>query len=192
MLALLVALSVSQAPVVDSPPPLPSPEPSVMAQSSARLVTEGQPRVGVGILAARMGMTTLLGGVGGGLGALGLVLATAASPLLGLLVSPLAVGLGVLGVAAGAALFGDDFRRDFIDALKVSGIAVPVGVALVMVSALLPALSVFIVPLVAVGLISTPLIVQVRKPMPSRVAPRETRETRETPVVSEGGVTFQL
>jgi len=58
-----------------------------------------------------------------------------------------------------------------------------------MVSALLPALSVFIVPLVAVGLISTPLIVQVRKPMPSRVAPRETRET---PVVSEGGVTFQL
>lgn len=187
MLALLVAVSVSQAPVTDPPPPLPFPEPSVMAQSSARLVTEGQPRVGVGILAARMGMTTLLGGVGGGLGALGLVLATAVSPLLGVLVSPLAVGLGVLGVAVGAALFGDDFGRDFIDALKVSGVAVPLGVALVMVSALLPALSVFIVPLVAVGLISTPLIVQVRKPMSCR-----PRETRETPVVSEGGVTFQL
>jgi len=190
MLALLVAVSVSQAPVTDPPPPLPFPEPSVMAQSSARLVTEGQPRVGMGILAARMGMTTLLGGVGGGLGALGLVLATAVSPFVGLLVSPLAVGLGVLGVAAGAALFGDDFGRDFIDALKVSGVAVPLGVALVLLSALVPTLAVFVVPLVAVGLISTPLIVQVRKPMSSR--PRETRETRETPVVSEGGVTFQL
>lgn len=142
-------------------------------------------------------MSTLLGGASIGLASLaGLgVFAGVASSLtavggaLALAVfAPALVGVGILGVAVGAALFGDGgFKANFRDALTVAGLSVPVAVAVVMVLLLVgvPPFVAIALPLLA-ATISTPLIVQARKPAftePVRPA---------TPVEPQGGLVFPL
>jgi hypothetical protein len=170
MLALVLALSVSQVPAVDSPPPLPPLESGQVARS-ARLVT---PREGAGVITGRVAMSTLVGGASFGLATLaGLgVFAGVASSLtavggaIALIVfAPALVGIGILGVAVGAALFGEGgFKANFREALTVAGLSVPVAVAVVMVLLVVgvPPLAAIALPMLA-ATISTPLIVQARK-----------------------------
>jgi hypothetical protein len=195
MLTLLLALSVSQAPLADdfTPPPMPSAEVSVTR--AARLIPTTRPRAGMGTLWGRTATATAIGAAGVGLGVLltgGVsVLGMAGGTVLGItafaLALPLGVGLGILGVALGAACFSDDFKRDFADALTVAGLTVPIGTALALVL-----LAIGFSPLLAVALpfmvatAATPFIVQVRKPMAGRIAAPVREEVPQT------GIVFQL
>jgi hypothetical protein len=130
--------------------------------------------VSTGALIGQMAMATGLGLVGSSLGGL----AGAGGVFLGLyggvagivgaaaLVLPIGVGLGIIGVALGSAMFGNDFARDFREALGVAGLTVPIAVAVafgLMLLSVTPVLAIA-VPFLA-ATICTPLIVQMRKPM---------------------------
>lgn len=84
--------------------------------------------------------------------------------------SPLSLGLGILGIALGAAFFGSAYDTDFRDALKVAAVVVPlIGALAALAIALLvtsSSLVVVVAPLIAIGVmsISVPLLVQARKP----------------------------
>lgn len=173
MLTLLLALTVSQAPGTDLTPP-PMPVSDLVYRRSASLLNERPARVSTGALIGQMAMATGLGLVGGSLGALagagGVFLGLYGGALgivaAGTVVLPIAVGLGILGVALGSALFGNDFARDFREALGVAGYTVPLAVALafgLMLLSVTPLLAIA-VPFLA-ATICTPLIVQMRRPV---------------------------
>lgn len=173
MLTLLLALTVSQAPGTDLTPP-PMPVSDLVYRRSASLLNERPARVSTGALIGQMAMATGLGLVGSSLGALagagGVFLGLYGGALgivaAGTVVLPIAVGLGILGVALGSALFGNDFARDFREALGVAGYTVPLAVALafgLMLLSVTPLLAIA-VPFLA-ATICTPLIVQMRRPV---------------------------
>lgn len=189
MLSLLLTLSLSQA--EPTPPPMvPSEEVRLATpQRSARLTAE--PQVGTGALVGRTLMATLGGVVGSGL-ATGVVLLSFAVAgggwsglaigfVLAVAMSPLAAGLVVAGVAAGAALFGENFGRDFRDALTVSGIAVPLAAAAAVLLVFLGVPLLAFIPAI-VATVATPLIVQARKP--------ELRRPEPSPLAPAGGLTL--
>jgi hypothetical protein len=172
MLTLLLALTVTQAPTDFTPPPMPVSD--LVYRRSASLLNARPPRVSTGALIGQMAMATGLGLVGSSLGTLagvgavylgiyggGLGIIGAVAVLL-----PVAVGLGILGVALGSAMFGTDFGRDFREALGVAGLTVPIAVAVALGLILLavPPVLAIAVPFLA-ATICTPLIVQARKPM---------------------------
>ena len=200
MLTLLLALSVSQAPLAHdlTPPPMTSAGASLTR--SARLVSK-QPRVSTGALIGKLATATAFGllgsalgvGVVGGVTFLALTSGSYDGVILGAaaftLALPIAVGLGILGVAVGAAFFGDDFGKDFGEAMTVAGLAVPMATALAFVLILLS-----VTPVLAIGVsflaatLGTPLLVQALKPM-------STRERSAPPLKDEvptNGVVFQL
>ena len=200
MLTLLLALSVSQAPLAQdfTPPPMTSAD--VALTHSARLVSK-QPRVSTGALIGKMATTTVFGLLGSALGAglaggatyLGLSAGSYDGVIFGIgafaLALPIAVGLGILGVAIGAAFFGNDFGKDFGEAMAVAGLSVPIATAcafLLILLSVTPVLAIA-VPFLA-ATIATPLIVQARKetPRPERLAPPLKDE------VPTNGMVFQL
>ena len=173
MLTLLLALTITQAPGTDFTPP-PMPVSDLVYRRSASLLNARPPRVSTGALIGQMAMATGLGLVGSSLGALagagGVFLGIYGGALCiigaGALVLPVAVGLGILGVALGSAMFGTDFAHDFREALGVAGYTVPIAVAVAFGLILLsvtPVLAIA-VPFLA-ATICTPLIVQMRKPL---------------------------
>ncbi|MFO0598838.1 MAG: hypothetical protein U0228_26260 [Myxococcaceae bacterium] len=196
---LLLSMALSQTPAQDfsAPPMVEVPA----LRRSARLIPQREARVDAASLTGRVGMSMTLGLVGSAAGAAlftGAVLLGASAGswagvftgiLLGVAVSPIVVGLGVLGVALGSALFGEHLGADFIDALKISGITVPSAVA---VAVLL--LAVGINPLLAIAVpflaatISTPLFVQWGKPEVARAQP--LRPEGAGVVGNEGGLTI--
>lgn len=132
---------------------------------SARLFSE--PQVGAGALVGRVGMGLLFGGLAAaGMGMLDVALIYAGSP------TPVLVGAAVLtaaliGVATslGAALFGRNYGRDFVDALIVAGVASVVGLLLFTIGFFTPAIW---IPMVGVAMgmmvVGVPLVVQALKP----------------------------
>jgi hypothetical protein len=201
MLTLLLALSVSQAPIAQdfTAPPMTSAD--VTLTRSARLV-ERQPRVSTGALIGKMAISTALGLVGSSLGvaltAGTVALASSSGGYFGAavglagaaaLVMPLGVGLAIVGVALGAAFLGNDFAKDFGEAMSVAGFTVPLATALVFALLLMsvPPLLAIAVPFLA-ATITTPLIVQSRKAMP--VPERTAAPIKEA--VPMNGLVFQL
>jgi hypothetical protein len=178
MLALIAALAVSQtpidAPAVEEPlmlePPLMAAEPPAI-QHQARFFTA--PRVSGEALLARTGMAMLLGAIGGGVG-IGFIgighmirgLTQSVAPVL-ISVPFAAAALGV-GTALGAALFGDDYKRDFADAIGVALMTSLISVAAAVSWWFLAPVTVVTAAVVSVAMvfpaIATPLTVQTYKP----------------------------
>lgn len=220
MLTLLVALAVSQqAPRADQPllplpapveqltpppppPPVvepdpvfePEPRPPVQARTrSARLLTGPEPRVSTGALVGRVAMATGLGFTGAALGLLAGAIFSGVSQTVYLVVGTmLAIGLGVVATAVGAALFGRNFYNDLRAALPVAALVVGPAVLLGMLAALLlPGVgTVVLIALPLAAMIATPLIVQARKPEEAvgggGEGPR-SRERRELRLLTHGG-----
>jgi hypothetical protein len=133
---------------------------------------------------------TSLGAAFGGFALGGSYLGIFVGPLLVVVASPLILGFGIFGVALGAAMFGQNFGRDFRDALKVAAIIVPAttAAAAVVMLALLavdPLLGLIIAPAVffLAATISTPLFVQAFKPEPEELVRRD-------PHLGAGGLTI--
>lgn len=174
-------------PEIATPPMLSTPDPAPPAVStytpsrSARLV-EPQPQVSAGALVGRVGLSLVLGVAGRLVGefvALGFTfLGATMGPgglIAGLIVGGLlSIGITIVAVAVGSALFGRDFASDFQEAMPVAAIAVGSALVIAFVLTL-----VFVPPLLAVGVpllvaaVATPLIVQARKPPPSEVTMKD-------------------
>jgi hypothetical protein len=189
MLTLVMMLTLAQvgatdAPVKDSqangdssltPPPSPPPVASDVPHANAPKRSAGlfkEARVETGVLVGRMGMGLLFGGLGSGVGG---ALVLFGSLLLGLggggvglvifvLADVLAVGLVGLGTALGAAMFGNDYGHDFLDALVVSMVSAVAAGLLLLVGVFVPAL-LWPMVLLAGGLMvaGVPLFVQAFK-----------------------------
>jgi hypothetical protein len=185
MLSLALVLFLSQAGAASTPPdaptndqaqltaPPPAPRPADANEDwahanapkrSARLFSE--PRVGTGVLIGRMGMGLLFGGGAAALGGAAMVVAayaTSSTPVLvtGVLLTAALVGLGT---ALGAAMFGNDYGHDFVDALTVAMVTGLAGALLFAVGYFVPVL---LYPLLAVSMglmvVGVPLFVQVFK-----------------------------
>lgn len=178
MLALIAALAVSQTPL-DAPalqepvilePPLTATEPRAI-QHQARFFSA--PRVSGEALLGRTGMATLLGVIGGGVGigfiGLGHVIQGLTHSVVPLLISiPFAAAALGIGTALGAALFGDDYKRDFADAIGVALMTSLISVASAVSWWFLAPVTVVTAAVVSVALvfpaICTPLTVQTYKP----------------------------
>jgi hypothetical protein len=173
MLALIAALAVTQTPL-DAPvilePPLTIAEPRVL-QHKARFFTA--PRVSGEALLARTGMAMLLGAIGGGVGigfiGLGHLIAGLTHSVAPVMISiPFAAAALGVGTALGAALFGDDYKRDFADAIGVALMTSLISVAAAVSWWFLAPVTVVTAAVVAVAMvfpaICTPLTVQTYKP----------------------------
>ncbi|MDP1822307.1 MAG: hypothetical protein Q8L48_03665 [Archangium sp.] len=174
-------VEVSTPPMLSAPGPAPQPGVPYKPSRSATLL-EPQPQVSAGALVGRVGMALAIGFAGrltAEFVALGFVyLGLSAGGSFGLVAiivgGLLSIGITFVAVALGSALFGNDFGRDFQEAMPVAAIAVGSAVLIGFVLTLL-----FIPPLLAVGVpliiaaVATPLIVQVRKPSPSEVTMKD-------------------
>ena len=196
MLTLVLFLAVAQsdvppaastAPVpADAPltappaPPLPPPEfkPNTMGRKANFF---SAPQVGPGALVGRVGMSVVGTAVGGGLGALFLLLGEAISILGGgsaaplIIAAPFAIAALGLGAALGAALFGADYGKDLGDAVAVGLVFALVSVTAVLITLFVMPSLLLPVALGALALtaVATPLMVQVLKP-PRDDAPQPT------------------
>lgn len=126
-----------------------------------------EPRVEPGILLGRMGMGLLFFGTSAVLtGAVLVVFVYAGAPPVVLGAGGvLAAGLVGLSTALGAAMFGRDYGRDFVDALVVSMLSAVTGGVLFLVGFFVPAL---LVPMAVIAgglmVVGVPLVVQALKP----------------------------
>jgi hypothetical protein len=134
------------------------------AGRSAALFSE--PRVGVGVLVGRMGMGLLFGGITVSASTAMMVVlaysgASAAVLVPGVMLTAALTGLAT---ALGAAMFGANYGRDFLDALVVSMVTAAVGGLLFLVGFFVPAL---MAPMLIVAgtlmFVGTPLFVQAFK-----------------------------
>ena len=156
MLALLVALTFSQT---ELPPPV---DHSPHVASSKRAGLFSQPRVGIGTLFARMGMSAIF--VGAGMGA-GVALVAARGDAAALMVGvPLAILAGFVGSVVGSALFGENYGADVLDSMVTGLMAVLVAVVALVASFGAPFLIPWVVILGPVVMsIAPPLLVQAFK-----------------------------
>lgn len=131
------------------------------AGRSAALFSE--PRVGVGVLMGRMGMGLLFGGITVSASTVMMVAlaysgATAAVLVPGVMLTAALTGLAT---ALGAAMFGANYGRDFLDALVVSMATAAVGALLFLVGYFVPALMApMLIVAGALMVVETPLVVQ--------------------------------
>lgn len=176
MLALLAAIALTQveplasdAPVMEvAPPPMLTAPRSVGRK--ARFFTS--PRVSGEVLLGRTGMAMLLGAIGGGVGigfiGLGHALVGLSGSVAPLLISiPFAAAALGVATALGAALFGDDYKRDFADAIGVALMSSLISVASAVSFWFLAPVTVVTAAVVSVAMvfpaIATPLTVQTYK-----------------------------
>lgn len=173
MLTLVLALAVSQ-PL--SPPPVVAVE---AAPPEVKLNTMGRkagffsaPRVGTGALIGRVALTVVGAAVGGLLGSVPFSLGSLFSAISG---SPVFLTVGTLiawpllslGVALGAAVFGDDYGKDLADSMIV-GLGTSAASLLLVILAGTVFANVFVLPVVLLASaallpLGTPLIVQALK-----------------------------
>lgn len=174
MLALLASLALTQAPL-DAPTlegqfRLPEARPEVLGRKARFFTT---PRVSGEVLIGRTGMALLLGAIGGGvaigfigLGHLLVGLTASVAPLL--IALPFAAAALGVATALGAALFGEDYGRDFADAIGVALMTSLIAVSAAVSFWFLAPVTVVTAAVVSVALvfpaIATPLTVQTYKP----------------------------
>jgi hypothetical protein len=170
MLSLTLILLLSQAGDASALPSDAPTKPAVELNDSeapthsARLFSE--PRVGTGALLGRVGMSLLFGGGAAALGGAMMVAAAygvRSTPVL-VIGAVLTAGLIGLGSALGAAMFGNNYGRDFLDAFVVAMVTAVAGLGLFTIGYFVPAL---VYPLLAVGVgvtvVGVPLFVQAFK-----------------------------
>lgn len=193
MLSLLVALSLSQAPVETAPraadapveqaapaltPPPAPPQAAVESEAPPNRLGRkagffSAPRVSGGTLVGRVGMGLLLGSIVGGTLATGFLAIGGVVGGLGgsivpvIVTAPFAIASLGVGTALGTAMFGDDYGRDMGDAIGVALVCALISItAAVLVIFAFPT-TIGVAIAVSAGLVfpavATPLFVQVFK-----------------------------
>lgn len=159
----LIAAQVDDSGRGASSPSLTEAEAPRADQAGRSVTLFGEPRVGVGVLVGRMGMGLLFGGITVSPGTVVLVAlaysgATAAVLVPGVMLTAALTGLAT---ALGAAMFGANYGRDFLDALVVSMVTAAVGGLLFLVGFFVPALMApMLIIAGALMVVETPLVVQ--------------------------------
>ncbi|MFO0598843.1 MAG: hypothetical protein U0228_26285 [Myxococcaceae bacterium] len=195
---------------VDTPVAAPQDEPR--GRSAKLLPTKKgrEPRVEGGTLVGRAAMSLLTGTLGYGVGAgitigagfIGVAIgggsyaAIIFVPIAIAIASPLILAAVVFGTALGAAMFGENYGRDFADALKTAAWVLPAsgGVAglLSLLLFAIPSPVVVFIPFLALvaGVVSVPLFVQAFKPEPEELVLRSVDPRWINDNAPRGGVTF--